>query len=96
MPQFVSGSPFLEGLLASELLVASILIAYLVLVSMGYIRRRLEKRSKTALAPQLLLHVSKPIFLLIVVSGLLLALNSLPYLVPWRSYLDCHEVEDYY
>ena len=88
MPQFALGSPLLEGLWASGLLVASIFIAYLVLLSMRYIRRKLEKRNKTALAPQLLQAFSKPIFLLIVLLGLLLALNSLPYLVLWRSYLE--------
>ncbi|MFC1916687.1 mechanosensitive ion channel family protein [Chloroflexota bacterium] len=87
MPQFVSGSPLLEVLWASGLLVASILIAYLVRLGMGYIRRRLEKRSKTALAPQLLKLLSGPFFLLLVSQGFLLALSSLSYLAPWRSYL---------
>ncbi|MFC2069495.1 mechanosensitive ion channel family protein, partial [Chloroflexota bacterium] len=88
MPQFVLGSPLLEVLWVSGLFVASILIAYLVLLGMRCIRRRLEKRSRTTLTPKLLQCFSKPIFLLIIFLGLLLALYSLPSLVLWRSSLE--------
>jgi len=56
-------------------------------LSLGYVRRRLERRRKAALIPQLLQSLSRPIFLLVLSQGLLLALSSLSYLAPWRSYL---------
>ena len=87
MPQFAVGSPLLQSVWAGGLLIVSVLVAWLVLSGLGYVRRRLEKRSKTAVAPQLLKRLSRPIFLLLVSQGLLLALSSLSYLAPWRSYL---------
>ncbi len=87
IPQFTVGSPLLQNVWAGGLLILSVLVAWLVLVGLGYVRRRLEKRSKTAVAPQLLKRLSRPIFLLLVSQGLLLALSSLPYLAPWHSYL---------
>ncbi len=87
MPQFASRSPLLEAVWAGGILIAFVLVAWLVLLSMGYVRRRLEKRPKAILITQLLQCLSRPIFLLVVSQGLLLALSSLSYLAPWRSYL---------
>ncbi len=87
MPQFASGSPLLEGMWAGGIFIASILVAWLVLLSMRYARRRLEKRRKTNLITQLLQNLSRPIFLLVVAQGLILALSFLSYLATWRSYL---------
>ncbi len=85
--QFALGSPLREGLWAGGVLVTFILVAWLVMLSLGYIRRRLEKRRKAALIPQLLQCLSRPIFLLLISQGFLVALSSLSYLAPWRSYL---------
>jgi len=85
--QFASGSPLLEGLWAGGVLIAFILVAWLVQLSMGYIRRKLGKRPKAALIRQLLQSLSRPISLLVISQGFLLALSSLSYLAPWRSYL---------
>jgi len=87
LPQSVSGSPLLEGVWAGGVLIASVLVAWLVLLSMGYVRRRLEKRRKATHIQQLLQRLSRSVFLLVVSQGLLLALGSLSYLAPWRSYL---------
>jgi len=87
LPQFVSGSPLLEGVWAGGVLIASVLVAWLVLLSMRYARRRLEKQRRATHIQQLLQHLSRTIFLLVVSQGLLLALSSLSYLAPWSSYL---------
>ncbi len=88
LPPFASGSPLLEGLWAGGVLIAFALIAWLVRFAMGYFRRRLEKRPRAARVPQLLLRcLSGPIFLLIILQGIILSLSSLSYLEPWRYYL---------
>ena len=87
MSQFVSGSPLLEGVWAGGVLIASVLVAWLVLLSMRYVRRRLEKRRKAPHIQQLLQCLARSVFLLVVSQGLLLALGSLSYLAPWHSYL---------
>jgi small-conductance mechanosensitive channel len=86
MPQFMSGSPLLEGIWVGGVFIASVLLAWLVLLTLKYIRRRLEKHTKTSVIPQLLQRLSRPIFLLVVSQGLILALSSVSYLAPWRSY----------
>ncbi len=86
LPQFVSGSPLLEGVWAGGVLIASVLVAWLVLLSMRYVRRRLEKRRKAPHIQQLLQSLARSVFLLVVSQGLLLTLSSLSYLTPWRSY----------
>jgi small-conductance mechanosensitive channel len=88
IPPFASGSPLLEIIWAGGVLIASVLLAWLVRFSLGYTIRRLEKRPKAALAPSLLLRaLSGPVSLLVIVLGLILALSSLSYLEPWRSFL---------
>ncbi len=87
MSQFVSGSPLLEGVWAGGVLIASVLVAWLVLLSMRYVRRRLEKRRKAPHIQQILQCLARSVFLLVVSQGLLLALGSLSYLAPWHSYL---------
>lgn len=84
-PEFVSGSPFLEAAWAVGIFLISFLLAWLILMGMRRARRRLEGRGRTAFLPQLLQSLSRPIFLLIVVEGLILALSSLSYLAPWSD-----------
>ena len=87
MPEFVSGSPLLEGMWAGGLFIASVLVAWLVLFSMRYAKRRIEKQRKATTITQLLQGLTRPIFLLILSQGLFLALSSLSYLAPWYYYL---------
>jgi len=87
LPQFVSGSPLLEGAWAAGVLIASILVAWLVLLCMRYARRKLEKRRKATLFQRFLQYLSRPIFLLVVSQGLVLALSSVSYLESWRPNL---------
>ena len=87
LPDFVAGSPLWESLWAVGVFVASILVAWLVLLIMKYARRKLEKRRETIIIQKLLQYLSKPIFLIISSQGLILALNSVSYLTSWRPYL---------
>lgn len=41
MPQFAIGSPLLESVWAGGLLILSVLVAWLVLVGLGFVRRKL-------------------------------------------------------
>jgi len=87
MPEFASGSPLLEGMWAGGILIAFVLGAWLAMLIMRYVGRRFKKQRKATIITQLLQRLSKPIFLLVASQGLLLALSSLSYLAPWRSYL---------
>lgn len=87
-PQFVSGSPLLEAAWAVGILLVSALVAWLILWGMRRAQRKLEKRvKKPTLFPQLLQSLSRPVLLLVVSQGLLLALSSVLYLVTWRGIL---------
>lgn len=77
----------MEVIWAIGIFIAFILLAWLVLLIMRYISRRLRKRPKAVVIPQLLQSLSKPIFLLLISQGLVLALSSVSYLTPWHSYL---------
>lgn len=87
-PQFIAGSPLLETAWAVGVFLVSVLIAWFILLSMRLAQRKLEKRvKKLPPLPQLLPSLSRPIFLLLVSQGLLLALSSLSYLVTWQPVL---------
>ena len=86
-PQFVAGSPLLEVAWAAGILLVFILGAWLILVGARYAQRKLEKKAKRALLPQLLKSLYRPVFLLVVSQGFLLALSSLSYLAPWLAEL---------
>jgi small-conductance mechanosensitive channel len=86
-PEFISGL-FLEIVWAVGILLVSILVAWLVLLSVRYLKRKLENRAKRpVLLPQLLESLTRPLFLLIILEGLLLALGSLSYLAQWSDIL---------
>jgi len=50
-------------------------------------QQKQQKRFKSTLPSQLLGSLSRPVFLLVVFEGLLLALSSLSYVAPWRAVL---------
>ena len=91
-PQFVVGSPLLEAVWAGGILLVFTLVAWLILVGMRRGQPKLQKHFKSALPPQLLGSLSRPVFLLVVSQGLLLALSSLSYLAPWRANLGSTSV----
>lgn len=87
-PGFVSGSPFLEVAWAVGILLVFILAAWLIVLGLRRAQQKLEQRvNKLALLSQLLQSLSRPLFLLLVVEGLFLALSSLSYLELWRANL---------
>lgn len=86
-PQFVAGSPLLETIWAIGILLVFVLSAWLILVGMRHTRRKQARGGRKNLVPPLLLSLSRPVFLLLVSQGLILALSSLSYLAPWRAYL---------
>ncbi len=91
-PQFVVGSPLLEAVWAGGILLVFTLVAWLILVGMRRGQPKLQKHFKSTLPPQLLGSLSRPVFLLVVSQGLLLALSSLSYLAPWRANLGSTSV----
>ena len=84
-PEFVSGSLFLEVVWAVGILLVSVLVAWLILVGIRRVQRKVEERAKAALLPQLLQSLTRPLFLLIVAEGFILALSSISYLAPWSD-----------
>ncbi len=86
-PQFVLGSPLLEAAWAGGILLVFVLGAWLILLSMRYAHRKLAKHPKSTLLSQLLAVLYRPVFLLIVAQGLVLALSSASYLIEWRPVL---------
>jgi len=84
----ISGSPLLEGAWAGGILAAFALVAWLTVWALGRTARRIQRRSKTAFAPQLLRSISRPIFVFLIAEGVLLALRSLSYLEPWHSHVE--------
>ncbi|MFC1864867.1 mechanosensitive ion channel family protein [Chloroflexota bacterium] len=86
-PQFVSDSLLWEAAWAAGVLLISGLVAWLIIFGMRLIEPRLQKRFKSTPISQILENLSRPIVLLLVSQGLLLALSSLSYLGPWRASL---------
>jgi len=84
-PQFVSGSPLWEALWAIGILLIFALVAWLILLGIRRGEPKLQKHFKSTLPSQLLESLSRPVFLLVVSQGLLLAISSLSYLAPWRT-----------
>jgi len=85
-PQFVD-SPLKEAGWAVGILLVSALVAWGILLGMRRAQQKLQKQAKPTLSSQLLESLSRPVFLLIVAQGLLLALSSVSYLASWRPSL---------
>jgi len=86
-PDFVKGTLLLEVAWATGILVISVLVAWVILLGSRLIRRKREGKRRTALFPQLLQSLSRPLFLLLVFEGLILSLGSLSYLAQWSDSL---------
>ena len=84
-PEFVTDSLLLETAWAVGILVVSIIIAWLIRFVIRFIKGRLQKRLKSDLFPQILHILTRPVFLIIVLEGLILALGTLSYLAHWSS-----------
>jgi small-conductance mechanosensitive channel len=87
-PDFIQGSLLLEIIWAICLVIISAFVAWLIRFGVRRLEHRLEERGRRqTLLPQLLDSLTRPLFLLIVAEGLLLALSSLEYLAPWEYIL---------
>ncbi len=87
-PEFVSGSLLLEAAWAAGILIVFTLAAWLIRFGVRYLEQKLEQQGRRhALLPQLMESWTRPLFLLIVAEGLLLALNSLSFLTQWSDIL---------
>ncbi|MEE9400266.1 MAG: mechanosensitive ion channel family protein [Dehalococcoidales bacterium] len=84
-PQFVVDSPLLEAVWAGGILLVFTVVAWFIRLGMRRGQPKLQKHFKPTLAPQLLESVSRPVFLLVVSQGFILALSSLSYLASWRD-----------
>jgi len=86
-PEFISG-PFLETVWAIGILLISIFIGWLILLGVRYIERKIEKQThKPVLLSQLLESLTRPLFLLVILEGLLFGLDSLSYTAQWSDIL---------
>lgn len=86
-PQFVSGSPLLEALWAVGIVLVFALGAWLIFLGMRLFHNRLRKKSRETLSSQLLGSLYRPVVLLVMLQGLILALSSITYLETWRPVL---------
>ncbi len=82
-PEFISGSPLSEASWAVGIVLVSALVAWLIVFNLHRVQHKLEERARAALLPQLLQSLSRPIALLIILEGSIVALSSLSYLEPW-------------
>ncbi len=87
MPQFIPDTPLWEAVWAAGVFVVAVVVGWLVIVIVGRIRRRLERRHQHLIVSQLLSSLSRPIFLLIVTQGSLAALSAPPALDSWDPVL---------
>jgi len=79
---------FEEVAWAVGIFLVSVLVAWLILFAMRRAQQKMKQRvRKPTLFPQLLQSLSRPLFLLVVFEGLILALGSVSYLVTWRDSL---------
>ncbi len=86
-PQFITGSPLLETAWAAGIFCVSILFAWLILFSTRLLAKNIEKSFKSNLITQILYSLSRAIFILLIIEGLLLALSSVSYLESWDNVL---------
>ncbi len=86
-PQFVSGSPILEGAWAAGILLVSGLLAWLIIFVVRRLGLRIKKRLKSTLIPQILESLYRPIVILVISQGFILALDSVSYLASWQGNL---------
>lgn len=87
-PDFVKGSLILEIGWAAAILAMSIILAWLIVRIVRFIQHKLEERQKkSALAPQLLQSITRPVLIYVILDGLLLALGTLSFMQKWKSVL---------
>lgn len=87
-PDFVKDSLLLEIGWAAAMLAISIVLAWIVVKLVRFIQHRLEQRTKkSALAPQLVQSIARPLLFFIITDGLLMALGTLSCMQQWTDIL---------
>ncbi len=87
-PDFVKGSLLLEIGWAAAVLAMSVLLAWIITRIVRFIQHKLEERTrKSALAPQLVDSIARPLLLFVITDGLLLALGTLSVMQRWVDVL---------
>jgi small-conductance mechanosensitive channel len=87
-PEFVKGSLLLEIGWAAAILVISVLFAWVIIRIVRYIQHYLEHRTKkSALPPQLVDSIARPILIYVITDGLLVALGTLSCMEQWLGVL---------
>ena len=86
-PEFVAGSPVLEALWAVGIVLVFALGAWLIFLGMRLFHNRLKNKDRETLASQLLGSLYRPVVLLVMLQGIILALSSVTYLETWQPTL---------
>jgi small-conductance mechanosensitive channel len=87
-PDFVKDSLLLEIGWAAAVLAMSIVFAWIIIRIVRFIQHKLEKRQKkSALAPQLVQSIARPLLVYVILDGLLLALRTLSFMQQWTNVL---------
>lgn len=87
-PDFVQGSAWKEAVFGLVLVLVAIIVSYTVHFVLTRVVRRLAQKTRSTLDEVLLDAVSRPIAILIVGQGALLALTSTSYLDRWQDYVN--------
>jgi len=85
MPQFIEGSLVLQVIWAVGILFVAALLGWIVLLVMRRVARRFAKREKMVVVSQFIECLTRPVFILILVQGLLFSFRSLPVLEQWHA-----------
>ena len=87
-PGFVKDSLLLEIGWAAAMLAMSIVFAWVITRIVRFIQHKLEKRQKkSALAPQLVQSIARPLLVFVIADGLLLALGTMSFMQQWTDVL---------
>jgi len=87
-PDFVKDSMLLEIGWAAAVLAMSIVFAWVIIRIVRFIQHKLEKRQKkSALAPQLVQSIARPLLVFVIADGLLLALGTMSFMQQWTDVL---------
>ncbi len=86
MFNFLEDSPVLQQVLSFvAILLMSVVAAWLILFIMQRLQRLLAKRNRTTLMSKFVGSLSKPVFVIILIEGLIQALSRLPVVENWGS-----------
>ncbi len=88
LPDFAKGQPLWELAFGGIILGISLVVALMLHPLLTRVAKALTARTKTTLDDLLLKAVSRPLFILILVQGLFLALTTTTFLDRWQDYVN--------